>query len=384
MPFRFDSTGVLNFSDNTIDARRLISDYVNSMYLLSDYGAFNYELVKYDSAGIFQWSTNALPVAPGFGDIGFEMLIDYNNDLVLVGLSDTMLKFSSAGSLIWRKPMDRLDGYRISAEITGNNYIAVAGSRDSLSGYDMVVRFYNINGNPTWEGYYNGNVSGQEYTVDMAADNLGVYVVENNADTTVLAKFSSPFSSVIDFSMVCVDSVWYDPLDSTFINVRIFNGNSGLINYPSVQIVSPTGDTIGNPSNQVTFFGQGGNSYQVYHDTITVAGITDFSNYTFLMSEGFGDTTVVITWCNPLSVYELEEGEMSIFPNPSHDILYIQNRHGKSLHREIYNAIGKKVLEGKPSAEGLQAIDVSLLTEGIYFIRVQNEMKTSVIKFVKQ
>src|SRR6185295_9516294 len=91
--------------------------------------------------------------------------------------------------------------------------------------------------------------------------------------------------------------VWYDPVNPGLINVSVFNGNVSHLNYPSVQIVSPGGDTISNVNNFVNFFAHPGNMYQTYTDTIIVPGITDFTGYTFLMNELFGDTTAVIDWC---------------------------------------------------------------------------------------
>jgi hypothetical protein len=383
--FRYDITGALNFSDSSIQARRLACDSANSMYLLTDYASAGYELVKYDSAGIFQWSTNSFPAFPSFGDIGYEVLTDYYNDVILVGLSDTMYKFSPAGNLIWRKPMNGIDSYIISATITWSNFIAVAGSVDSVTGYNMAVRYYDVNGNQSWEGYYNGNMFGQEYTVSMTENSLAVYVLENNADSMVLAKFTDPFFSAIDYSLLCIDSVWYDPTDSTFINVSLFNGNASQLNYPSVQIVSPaTGDTIGNPSNFVNFFAHMGNGYQTYHDTITVAGITDFSNYTFLVSEGFGDTTVVVPWCSSLSVFENLQNEITVFPNPASGSIHINWQAAMANSQvKIYDMLGELVHQQIISSANEQ-IDISSLAAGIYILRLQNGESPGVVRFVKQ
>src|SRR5574339_671482 len=83
-------------------------------------------------------------------------------------------------------------------------------------------------------------------------------------------------SAQVNYSLVCVDSVWYSS-NPLFINVRIYNGDTLHMNYPSVQIVSPANDTIGNPSNFVNYFAQLGNTYQTYTDTMTQPGIPDFS-----------------------------------------------------------------------------------------------------------
>ena len=381
---RFDSSGTLNFSAVTITAKRIAVDSYNNFYLLTD-NFPQYELVKYDSAGNFQWSRNNFTSAAPFGDIGFEVLTDYNDDVILVGLNDSIFKLSPSGNLVWGKPMNGLDSYLISAKITYSNLVAVAGSVPDSSGYNTEVRFYDLLGNVNWSGSYNGNLTGQEFAVDMTIDNAGVYVTENNADNTTLVKFASPFLTQADYSLVCVDSVWYDSLNPVFINVRVFNGNIGHLNYPSVQIVSPAGDTIGNPSNQVTFFAHLGNGYLIYTDTITVAGIPDFSNYTFLISEGFGDTTAVISWCLPQGIPQLVKSEIEIYPNPAHDMLKIKSGDtGKNYQLEIFNALGSRVLDGEVGPEPIQYIDLSGFASGMYFIRLWRGNETYQGKFIRQ
>lgn len=382
--FRVDSNGVLNFSDSSINAQRITIGADNSFYLLNS-NFPSYELVKYDSAGVFQWSYNQFPQAPPFGDIGMEMLVDYNNDLVVVGLSDTMYKFSPAGNVQWIKPMNGLDNYRLDAEIAGSNIIAVAGSIQGFGGYDMGVSFFDLNGNSNWSGVYNSGAASQEFTVDMSVNGDGVYVIEDNDQNTTLTKFESPFfNTAIDFSLVCIDSVWYDPLNPQFINVSVFNGNISHLNYPSVQIVSPiTGDTISNHSNWVNFFAQLGNTYQTYTDTITIPGITDFSNYIFLVSEGLGDTTVVVNWCSLTGIQDVSPVAFSMYPNPVYNTLYIQTSIGDSYMISIYNSIGERLSSQQLVGNNLHTVDVSKLSAGIYFVKMFDGKTATTKKLVK-
>ena len=381
--FRVDVNGNINFSAVSIIAKRIAVDQNNGFYLFDDTNS-NYELVKFDSAGAFLWNYNQFPAAPPFGDIGMEVLVDYNNDVIVAGVFDTIYKFSSSGIIKWIKPMNGLDNYRIAAQITGNNQIAVAGSVQGSGGYDMAFSFFDLFGNVNWSGLHNGGGLSQEFVVDMTVLGDGVYIIEDKDQNTLLAKFELPFSAPIDYSLVCVDSVWYDPNNPQLINVSIFNGNVWHMNYPSVQIVSPQNDTIGNPSNLVNFFAHLGNSFQTYSDTIAISGITDFSNYTFLMSEGFGDTSVAITWCNPTSLSEEQTPEFSLYPNPVNDKLYLNFFGLKNQYSwAIVNTVGQIVKEGKGFSSEL-IIPVMFLSEGVYIIRLQCYDRVSTIKFIKQ
>ena len=192
-------------------------------------------------------------------------------------------------------------------------------------------------------------------------------------------------SQVIDYSLVCVDSVWYDTGNPQFINVSVFNGNVDHLNYPSVQIISPMGDTIGNPSNWVNFFAQIGNTYQTYSDTITIQGITDFSNYTFFINEGFGDTTVVINWCNPTSIQNIEPFDFSMYPNPASSTLYM---HLPEINNDytliVLSMLGEKIVYKKLPNKKTYALDVSAWAKGLYQIMVLDGKTMHPVKFLKQ
>jgi hypothetical protein len=380
--FKLDSMGNILFVDSAMTAGRIAVDDDDNIYLASDFP--QYELAKYDSGGHLLWHTMNFPAPPPFGDISYDVLVDLNGDVILTGIVDTMYKFNSSGTLIWKKSMQGMDTYVHSPKIIFNNVLGIAGSIADTNGYHISVRFYNLLGNENWRGDYNGNLSGQEFAVDFSADNAGVYAIENNDNNTTLAKFAPPFYGPVDFSLLCVDSVWYDPLNPIFVNVRVFNGNISHLNYPSTQIVSPFGDTIGNPSNWVNFFAHLGNVFQVYSDTITVAGITDFSNYTFLISDGFRDTTVVIGWCLPQGIYPVTKGDIKIYPNPAQNqvILVTQLMRGK-YKLEIRNALGALVKE-QWLTDATTTIDVSNLARSIYVVTITGEEGIIRSKFVKQ
>lgn len=371
---RLDSTGAINFADTTINADKIATDFYNNFYLLQ--GTGQYQLVKYDSAGVEQWTISDLPFVQGFGDLGFDVLTDYNLDVILVGLADTIFKFNQAGNLLWKKSMDSLDSYITVAKITDNNFLAVAGSVPVLNGYDIALSLFDINGNITWTGSYNSNTT-QEFSVDFAIASTGIFLIEDSISNTVLMKFDNPFvSGVIDFSLICVDSVWYDPNDHGLINVSVFNGNFTHINYPFVQIVSPAGDTISNVSKYFTFFAHGGNTYQTYTDTILDSTITNWSGYTFLISDGITDTTVVITWCDLSGISEYENNHpLLVYPNPVHDMLtVINNEIGKSCKLRIYNITGSAIFQ-MTSDESELIIDMENYADGIYFISLQSGNK---------
>jgi hypothetical protein len=363
--WRYDSLGNQNFSDSTIDAKRICTDSHNSIILLSDIP--EYTLVKYDSAGNFLWKHDTLAVPNSFGDIGFEVLTDPNDNILAVGLSDTMFKYSPSGSQLWWRSMNGLDGYLLSARMN-NDLLLIAGMNYNSMQYDVEIRIFNSLGWANWTGGYNSN-NQQEFSVDVAIGSNGFYVLEDSISNTDLLYFSlSPGLIPPDFSLYCVDSVWYDTINPGMINVRIFNGDINHINYPTVRIIAPNGDTISNKNNIFGFFAQLGNTYQVYTDTITVQGITDFSGYSFLMTDNLSDTSAVIQLCSALSVDEWDVKAVSIYPNPARNIVHLFSHNEKSLPMNLYDISGRFIRE-LMIANGDNVIDISQLPAGMYFLR---------------
>ena len=380
--YRYDINGILDFADSTILAERIAVDTYNNIYLLSQWPG--YELVKLDSNGTFQWNYNSFPPNISFGDQGFELLTDYTNDIYVVGLVDTMYKFHPDGSMIWKKSMNGLDIYRIDAEITYMNFLAVAGSIENGIQLDVMVALFDINGNRYWYGTHSSN-NQQEFSAGLAIDYYGIYLLEDSMSNTSLMRFENPYSNMsLDFNAICVDSIWYEPGNPTLINVRVFNGNMTHINYPVVQIVSPLGDTISNPLGLFNFFAHLGNGYQVYQDTITVAGINDFSNYSFAMTEGIFDTTGTIYLCDFLAIEDIPENSMLLFPNPVSQMFNLAlDRPCMNCSIEMISNEGKICWQFKMNSETLISFDVSDLAAGLYVLRISGSA-SKVIRFIKQ
>ena len=74
---------------------------------------------------------------------------------------------------------------------------------------------------------------------------------------------------------------------------------------------------------------------------------------------------------------------LNLYPNPAHDVLHIQLP-GGSQQTTVYilNALGEMVLSEKANS-GNMSIDTEHLTNGIYFIKVENEHGSFIEKFIK-
>lgn len=326
-----------------------------------------------------------IAICPPFGDIGVELLVDWNLDVVAIGLNDSMYKFNYNGDLVWKRSMNGLDSYRISTSLFSQNYILIAGAIQGPIDNNVRVATFDLLGNQNWFGDYNSN-SIQEFPVDMAFDDSGIYILEDSISSSDLIKFDYPFVAgmPVDYSLVCVDSVWYDTLNPIYINVRIFNGNFAHMNYPSVQIVDPQGDTISNKIGWVNFFAHLGNGLQTYQDTITQFGITDFSQYHFLMSEGFNDTTVEIFWCLTSDISGADQTHLGIYPNPATGSIHLmQIPNGETATVQIFDSNGRLCHTSKVTSDNNE-IDLEKLSSGMYFLRMTSKSGVRIGKVIKQ
>jgi hypothetical protein len=82
--------------------------------------------------------------------------------------------------------------------------------------------------------------------------------------------------------------------------------------------------------------------------------------------------------CPTASIDDQNQLDISIYPNPTNDKLFIQGL-SSSSRVSIYNVLGKLVLSQTISKE----IDVNNLQSGIYVIKIAEEQKEIVRKFIK-
>ncbi len=79
----------------------------------------------------------------------------------------------------------------------------------------------------------------------------------------------------------------------------------------------------------------------------------------------------------------INENNLNVFPNPTKNSLTILLKEKQDYQIVITDALGRIVLENK-FAGTLLEINCELLTEGLYYIKVFNELNSYNSKFVKQ
>jgi hypothetical protein len=126
---------------------------------------------------------------------------------------------------------------------------------------------------------------------------------------------------------------------------------------------------------------------QHYTSIGQVKGNNKPSSYQFVDNQPFATTYYRLrqrdfdgteTYSKIISVAQTGKGKgLAIYPNPVSSLLTIENTEGSDFH--ILNLLGQQVLTGKTTSGG-KGLDVSLLPQGTYILRVGAEQA----KFVKQ
>lgn len=96
-------------------------------------------------------------------------------------------------------------------------------------------------------------------------------------------------------------------------------------------------------------------------------------------------TSFNTTNCALLSVDENELlNNVSFYPNPTNNQIEISNPKQLTLDINLYNVLGKKVLEANTVSLRNQTINLSSLNSGVYLVEIKAEGKSTTKKLIKQ
>ena len=92
--------------------------------------------------------------------------------------------------------------------------------------------------------------------------------------------------------------------------------------------------------------------------------------------------TIVVSSCTSVNEPDRTGLPLSVYPNPANDVITIENRDvtGGPLH--VLNALGELVVIETRSGYA-HTIDISNLSAGVYFVRIENAHGTTTGKFIK-
>jgi hypothetical protein len=168
----------------------------------------------------------------------------------------------------------------------------------------------------------------------------------------------------------------------------LFSGGGIFFVYLEPGAVMETGggiDTIYMKSGSV--LNMNGGIHVIYFEPGAILNIAGgIPTYDSCASVTFDYNNAPSAGCFPTSSSEIYTTDgIFISPNPATTEIKIENGKGNISSVEIFNTLGEKVYN---NAEGFRSnaktINVSILTPGIYFVRVKTSVGMSAGKFVKE
>ncbi|GAB1444662.1 hypothetical protein MASR2M41_02810 [Flammeovirgaceae bacterium] len=211
--------------------------------------------------------------------------------------------------------------------------------------------------------------------------NGGVY---SGATTSLLTLTNVPFS-MNSLQYRCVVS-------STCTDVNSLSAQLKLFPTPAKPIVSVN---FSNPESPV-LSASGGSTYQWFKNGAALSGATS-SSYT-ISSKGLYTVQITINGClSPMSdqnviivTGDLQEDSYpvaQVYPNPVEGILFLQLTGfgpAKLVDIELMDGTGRSMMSLQKKGEAESQIDMTYFSGGIYFVRMVQDGRIQLVRFVKK
>ncbi|HAY35037.1 MAG TPA: SBBP repeat-containing protein [Ignavibacteria bacterium] len=146
-------------------------------------------IIKYSSSGNQVWAVRYNNTSANSGDIPEDITIDKSENLYVCGKTNTvvngydmlLLKYNSSGVKLWERTQNGSassddEASALSVDSEGN--AVISGSLNNIiTGKDMTILKYDMNGNLIWNRSINGTSNAEDHAVDSKIDGAGfIYV----------------------------------------------------------------------------------------------------------------------------------------------------------------------------------------------------------------
>ncbi len=199
-----------------------------------------------------------------------------------------------------------------------------------------------------------------------------------------IGAIAQPFANC---QMMCILNITLDTANNE-MEVVVFNGDTNGINYPTIQVIDQTGDTVGNPAGSFYFFWQG-QGVMTHEIPTTLTTLPQPFYCTVLVTDQVWDTTCVFQYpmsC-PMNVAGHEvKTTFEAYPNPASDVLILSlpgNYSGKTKVG-ISNTLGEVFSGTLVAQNGRIDLDVNDLACGVYFVSVTIDDKQYIQRFIRE
>jgi hypothetical protein len=356
---------------------------LNPGQAVSNYTALGYEdiyILKLDSSGSLVWAKQLGGSDATSEEAAYDIEVDDSGNVYTVGEHGVFCdldpgpgnyylntsgafvsKLNSAGDFVWAQNFATQGGYvkNYSSALDNSGNLYVTGIfTDTLFGFvnswnpDGFFVKMNADGNMVWARQLAGSnwVNGMSLTAD---DSGYIYTKGSFTGTVDL----DPGIGVLNLTANGQEDHYLAKFDSAGVLVwgGQYEGSSGPNAYLN------NGNSIAlDPSGNIYTTG----SFSETGDFDPGIGIFTIS------SNGYWDASILKISAEPSSVPETSDRSfLSVFPNPTNDIVNIILKKEAKGTMEIYDALGSKIFETTFDRKEIR-VDLGNLSQGIYLIRI--------------
>jgi len=230
-----------------------------------------------------------------------------------------------------------------------------------------------------------------------------VYKIKTKGGTILLKDADySIADGKINFLKAQTDSVYCEMANTTFPNLK---GTDVLkTSYALVSAVSKQSQTIifnalpdkktadtpfaltatASSNLPVTFISSDPSIASINGNTLTIikAGtVTITATQTGNVNWNPASAEQTLTITSTTGIGEEKENLLSVYPNPTADLLYFKDKCSENFDVSIFNLGGENVWSGVVKEQNL---NVSLLPAGVYILKISNNKEKQTLRFVKQ
>ena len=234
-----------------------------------------------------------------------------------------------------------------------------------------------------------GNFGAEQVITNNVLGILSVFAIDidNDGDMDILS------ASLSDDKVA-----WYENLDGlgNFGSQQIITTSLGgqntvyaadLDNDGDIDVLSSApGDNVIAWYENLDGLGDFGTPQIITTDIVGARGVfaTDIDNDGDIDVLSVSSTDYKLAWYENLTILEVSENsllDLSIYPNPTNDYLYISFKDKNILRIELFDALGRKVLIEK---ENFNKLDLTHLKNGILFMKIESENGMLTKKIIKE
>lgn len=359
-----------------------------STYTLASLGSSDVFVSKLDASGNFVWAEQMGGIGSGAAECialdatgnpylvgSFYGTLDFDPgagtaNLTSAGDADVFIsKLDMSGNFVWGKQMGGSNtDYGLNVAVDGSGNVYTGGYSNGMCDYDPGSGTFNL----TPLGFYDNFVSKLDASGNFVwATQIGGtsfdFAFGLSIDASGNVYTTGQFTGTVDFdpgaatfnlTTFGANDIYVSKLDASgnFVWATQFGGSSaGGLPYAVSVDASNNVYTTGGFQNTVDFD----------------SGVNTFA----LTSDGQEDIFIhKMSQSGSAGLYETQElNNISIYPNPSHDYITIENKFAlKDGVVSIIDIQGQIVLQEKMDKNKVR-IDVSELCNGIYFLKLTDE-----------